>query len=69
VTRALASPVVTAVQWSVGADACGNLYPVKQRPEQKVDATMALMRAVGHAIAEDTGEGDFMDFLRNPIFV
>jgi hypothetical protein len=69
VTRALASPVVTAVQWSVGADACGNLCPVKQRPEQKVDTTMALMRAVGHAIAEDTGEGDLMNFLRNPIFV
>src|SRR3954465_9681503 len=36
---------------------------------QKVDATMALMRAVGCAIAEDTGEGELMDFLRNPIFV
>ena len=68
-TRALASPVVTAVQWSVGADACGNLYPVKQRPEQKADAMMALMRAVGRATAEDTGEGDLMNFLRNPIFV
>ena len=30
---------------------------------------MALMRVVGHAIAEDTGEGDLTDFLRNPIFV
>jgi hypothetical protein len=44
-------------------------YPVKQRPEQKADAMMALMRAVGRAIAEDTGEGDLMNFLRNPIFV
>jgi hypothetical protein len=54
---------------SPGPTHAATFYPVKQRPEQKVDTTMALMRAVGRAIAEDTGAGDFMDFLRNPIFV
>ena len=42
----------------------GDLHPAKQRPEQKIDAAVALMMAVGHAIAEDAGEGDLEDFLR-----
>ena len=45
----------------------GQLYPAKQRPEQKIDAAVALMMAVGRAMAEDTNEGDLMDFLRNPL--
>ena len=49
-------------------DRQGNLYPAKQRSEQKIDAAVALMMAVGRAMAEDTGESDMMDFLRNPIF-
>ena len=47
-------------------DRRGNLYPAKQRPEQKIDA-VALMMALGRAMAEDTGEGDLTDFLRNPL--
>ena len=39
-------------------DRRGNLYPAKQRPEQKIDAAVALMMAVGRAMAEDTNEGD-----------
>ncbi len=31
----------------------GNLYPAKQRPEQKIDAAVALMMAVGRAQAAD----------------
>jgi phage terminase large subunit-like protein len=31
----------------------GNLYPAKQRPEQKIDAAVALMIAVGRAMAVD----------------
>jgi phage terminase large subunit-like protein len=39
----------------------------RRRPEQKIDAAVALMMAVGHAMAEDeTSEGDLEDFLRNP---
>jgi hypothetical protein len=48
-------------------DRRGNLYPAKQRPEQKIDAAVALMMAVGRAMAEDTNEGDLTDFLRNPL--
>ena len=43
----------------------GNLYPAKQRPEQKIDAAVALMMAVGRAMAEDTGEGHLEGFLRH----
>ena len=49
------------------ADLRGNLHPAKQRPEQKIDAAVALMMAVGRAMAEDAGEGDLMDVLRNPV--
>ena len=61
------------LEWCVGnvvgrPDRRGNLYPAKQRPEQKIDAAVALMMAVGRAMAEDTGEGDLTDFLRDPLF-
>jgi phage terminase large subunit-like protein len=60
------------LEWCVGnvvgkPDRRGNLYPAKQRPEQKIDAAVALMMAVGRAMAEDTGEGDLTDFLRDPL--
>jgi phage terminase large subunit-like protein len=45
----------------------GNLYPAKQRPEQKIDAAVALMMAAGRAMAEDTNEGDLDDFPRIPV--
>ena len=48
-------------------DRRGNLYPAKQRPEQKIDAAVALMMAIGRAMSEDTSEGDLTDFLRNPV--
>jgi phage terminase large subunit-like protein len=59
--------------WCVGnvvgrPDRRGNLYPAKQRPERKIDAAVALMMAVGRAMAEDASEGDLEDFLRNPVF-
>ncbi len=50
------------------ADRRGNLYPTKQRPEQKIDAAVALMMAVGRAMAADNGQADILEFLRNPIF-
>ena len=60
------------LEWCVGnvvgrPDRRGNLYPAKQRPEQKIDAAVALMMAVGRAMAEDTGEGDLDEFLRYPV--
>jgi phage terminase large subunit-like protein len=61
------------LEWCMGnvvgkPDRRGNLYPAKQRPEQKIDAAVALMMAVGRSMAEDDGQGDLMDFLRSPIF-
>ena len=61
-----------ALGWCLGnvvgkPDRRGNLYPAKQRPEQKIDAAVALMIAVGRAMAEDASEGDLEDFLRNPV--
>jgi phage terminase large subunit-like protein len=52
-----------------GSDAQrGNLYPAEQWPEQKIDAAVALMMAVGRAKAADDGQADLMKFLRNPVF-
>ena len=48
-------------------DRRGNLYPAKQRPEQKIDAATALMMAVGRAMAEDDRQGDLEDSLRDPV--
>ena len=48
-------------------DRRGNLYPAKQRPERKIDTAVALMMAIGRAMAEDTGEGDLEDSLRDPV--
>ena len=60
------------LEWCMGnvvgkPDRRGNLYPAKQRSEQKIDAAVALMMAVGRAMAEEDGQGDLIDFLRNPI--
>jgi phage terminase large subunit-like protein len=61
------------LEWCLGnvvgkADRRGNLYPTKQRPEQKIDAAAALMMAVGRAMAADDGQPDNLEFLRTPIF-
>jgi phage terminase large subunit-like protein len=41
------------------------LYPTKQRPEQKIDAPVALMMAVGRTMAAD--EGQDLSFLSEPV--
>jgi hypothetical protein len=60
------------LEWCVGnvvgkPDRRGNLYPAKQRPEQGLDAAVALMMAVGRAMTEDS-EPDVGEFFRNPLF-
>ena len=45
-------------------DRRGNLYPAKQRPEQRIDAAVALMMAVGRAMAADGGQPDIGNFFR-----
>ena len=49
-------------------DRRGNLYPARQRPEQKIDAAAALMMPVGRAMATDGGQPDISDFFRAPLF-
>jgi phage terminase large subunit-like protein len=58
--------------WCLGnvvgnADRRGNLYPTKQRPEQKIDAAVALMMALGRAMTEDEDAKGLNEFLANPI--
>ena len=51
------------------ADRRGNLYPAKPRPERKIDAAVALMMAVGRAMAEDGGgTADLDAILDHPVF-
>ena len=63
----------SVLEWCVGnvvgrPDGRGNLYPAKQRPEQKIDAAVALMMAVGRAQAsESDGAEDITAFLLNPV--
>jgi len=45
----------------------GNLYPAEQRPEQKIDAAVALTMAVGRAVAEAALEGG-PSFFSDPLF-
>jgi phage terminase large subunit-like protein len=59
--------------WCIGnvvgrADRRGNLYPTKSRPDQKIDAAVALMMAIGRAMVEDEQAKGLESFLRNPIF-
>ena len=63
------------LEWCVGnvvgrADRRGDLFPAKARPERKVDAAVALMTAVGCAMAEGGGGGtvDLDAFLDRPVF-
>ena len=50
------------------ADRRGYLYPAKQRPGRKTDATVALMIAVGRAMAANGGQPDLGNVLRAPLF-
>ena len=61
------------LEWCLGnfvgkADRRGNLYPTKQRPEQKIDAAVAVMMALGRAMVEDEEAKGLEGFLDNPIF-
>ena len=62
------------LEWCMGnvvgkPDRRGNLYPAKQRPEQKIDAAVALMMAIGRAMTADDRQADIDDFFRNPVMV
>ena len=52
-----------------GPDRRGNLYPAKQRPEQKIDAAVALMMAIERAQASEADpQPDIPAFLTDPLF-
>ena len=62
------------LEWCLGnvvgkADRRGNLYPTKQRPDQKIDAAVALMMAIGRAMTEDENARGLGSFLSDPIFI
>lgn len=49
-------------------DAKDNIYPRKERPENKIDGIVALIMAMGRAIvAEETGSVE--DFARNAVYI
>ena len=49
-------------------DATENIYPRKERPENKIDGAIALIMALGrHMVVGDAPSLD--DFLNNPIIV
>jgi phage terminase large subunit-like protein len=61
------------LEWCLGnvvgnADRRGNLYPTKSRPDQKIDAAVALMMAMGRAMIEDEDAIGLDGFLTDPIF-
>jgi phage terminase large subunit-like protein len=49
------------------ADRRENLSPTKSRPDQKIDAAVALMMAMGRAMVEDEEARGLEGFLTNPI--
>lgn len=48
-------------------DAKDNIYPRKERPENKIDGVVALIMALSRAIANNNDSGSLDDFLNNPI--
>jgi phage terminase large subunit-like protein len=46
-------------------DAKENIYPRKERPENKIDGVVAAITALGRAMVAPGG--NFDDFLRSPI--
>lgn len=48
-------------------DAKDNIYPRKERPENKIDGVVALIMALNRAIANNNDQGNLDDFLANPI--
>jgi len=63
------NPVLT---WCIGnvvgkAGRRGNLSPTKSRPEQKIDAAVALMMAIGRAMVVDEEARGLESFLTRPI--
>ena len=51
------------------ADRRGDPYPAKARPERRTDPAVALLTAIGRAVAKDgSGAADPDAFLADPVF-
>ena len=62
-----------ALEWCLGnvvgkANRRGNLCPTKQRSDQKIDAAVAPMMAIGRAMSEEDPKAGADGFLANPLF-
>jgi phage terminase large subunit-like protein len=62
------------LEWCIGdaaghLDACGNVYPRKARPEQKIDAAVAPIMALGRAISGEGSSVGLHAFLAGPLFL
>jgi phage terminase large subunit-like protein len=62
------------LEWCMGnvvgkADRRGNLYPTKTRPDQKIDAAVALMMAIGRVMTEDENARNLGSFLTDLISI
>ena len=60
------------LEWCLGnvvgkADRRGNLYPTKSRPNEKIEAAVALMTAIGRSMVEDENEAGLNGFVSNPL--
>ncbi len=62
------NPILTWMMSNVVAkiDAKDNIYPRKQKPEQKIDGVVALIMAIGRAMAHEETM-DINDFISDPI--
>jgi phage terminase large subunit-like protein len=62
-------PVLTWMMSNVVAhmDAKDNIYPRKERPENKIDGVVALIMALGRALANNEPQQNIDDFLMDPI--
>jgi len=50
-------------------DGKDNVYPRKERPENKIDGVIALIMALGRAMADGAGPPDMDDFLKNGVHI
>jgi len=50
-------------------DAKDNIYPRKERNENKIDGIVALIMAIGRCMSVEPEDGSFDEFIQNPVIV
>ncbi|MEM9043506.1 MAG: terminase TerL endonuclease subunit [Pseudomonadota bacterium] len=71
-SKALAHDGDPVLKWCIGNvvghfDARGNVYPKKERPENKIDAAIALIMALGNALFEEVDKTHVLLNRRGPL--